>query len=166
MYVLAPNQTVETYPYSIGALRRDNPQVSFPRNPSDSILSNYSVYPVQATTQPTGDVVTEVNPVLTSGQWVQTWSTREFTAEEVAANRASMVVTPRQARLALLGAGLLSNIETAIAAMDDPAKTAVTIEWEYATTIERSSQWVSSLATALSLTDEQLDNLFEVAKTL
>ena len=31
--------------YSIGQLRRDNPQVSFPKVPSDDLLASYDVYP-------------------------------------------------------------------------------------------------------------------------
>lgn len=60
--------------YSISQLRRDNPQVSFPRQPADTTLAEYGVYPVSTETLPdidprwqravqgpltkTGDVVT------------------------------------------------------------------------------------------------------------
>lgn len=170
MYVLAPNQIVETYPYSIGALRKDNPQVSFPSNPPDELIADYNVYPVQATNRPTGDVVTEVDPVLTGGQWLQAWSVREFTEQEIADNlaarRAEMVVTPRQARLALLGAGKLGDIEAAIAALDEPTKTQVTIEWEYAVSIERNSPWVQAMTQSLGMTDVEVDSLFDLAATI
>lgn len=170
MYILAPNQTQQTYPYSVRQLHRDNPQVSFPKNPSNDLLVEYNVYLVQPTDMPTGDVVTEVDPVLTDGQWVQTWSVREFTPEEIAANlagrRAEMVVTPRQARLALLSVGKLGDIETAIAALEEPTKTQVTIEWEYAVSVERNSTWVIAMTQALGMTDVEVDALFDQAKLI
>ena len=46
MYVLAPNQNVETFPYSIGALRRDNPNTSFPASPTEQTLAEWNVFPV------------------------------------------------------------------------------------------------------------------------
>jgi hypothetical protein len=45
MYVFAPNQTVEIFPYSIGDLRRDNPNTSYPRNPSDAVLAEWNRLP-------------------------------------------------------------------------------------------------------------------------
>jgi hypothetical protein len=76
-------------------------------------------------------------------------------------------VTMRQARLALLGVGLLDDVDAAIASIEDPtAKRAAQIEWEYANTLERNSTWVQNLATALGLTEEQLDDLFTEASKL
>lgn len=76
-------------------------------------------------------------------------------------------VTMRQARLALLGAGLLDDVDAAIAAIpDETQRRAAQIEWEYANTLERNSQWVANLASGLGLTDEQLDDLFTTAAAL
>jgi hypothetical protein len=52
----------------------------------------------------------------------------------------------RQARLALLGAGLLDTVNAAIAAMPGAADDAARIEWEFATTIERSNPLFTQLA--------------------
>lgn len=71
-------------------------------------------------------------------------------------------VTPRQARLALLGAGLLPQVETAVSA----AGGATQITWEYASTFERGDPLISSIGSALNLTDSQIDNLFKQAATL
>ncbi len=88
MYILAPNQTAETYPYSIGMLRRDNPDTSFPRNPPAELLAEWGVYPVQATEPPAHDPITESategTPELVEGQWRQTWVITEATPEEIA----------------------------------------------------------------------------------
>jgi hypothetical protein len=168
MHIKVTNGQPETY--TIGQLRRDNPQVSFPKNIPDAVLAQYGVYPVVATWPPEGDVVTEGTPALNNGQWVQTWVSRDYTEEEVAQNlinkRAKMSVSPRQARLALLSAGKLSNVETAINALDANTKAAVQIEWEYATKIERTSPWVQSMTTALGMTDAEVDTLFEFATNL
>ena len=75
-------------------------------------------------------------------------------------------VTPRQARLAMLGAGLLSSVESAISAMSDPEKTQAKIVWEYATEIRRDDALLNSLATTLDLTSAQVDALFAAAALL
>ena len=76
-------------------------------------------------------------------------------------------VTMRQARLALLGAGLLDDVDAAIAAIPDPAnRKAAEIEWEYATVIERNSPLVQSLAAGLGLTAADIDDLLTLAATL
>ena len=88
MYVFAPNQTVETFPYSIGNLRRDNPNTSFPRNPSDELLAEWNVFPVVKQDPPTFDAATqdlnESNPTLSSNQWLQTWSVTAASSDEIA----------------------------------------------------------------------------------
>jgi len=75
-------------------------------------------------------------------------------------------VTMRQARLALLGAGLLPNVTTAINALVSPQKEAAQIEWEYSQTVERNRGFVLLLGSALGLTSAQLDDLFRQAATL
>lgn len=76
-------------------------------------------------------------------------------------------VAMRQARLALLGAGLLGRVDSAIAAIPDAsARAAAEIEWEYATEVRRDSPWVLQLSAALGLGAEQLDALFARAATI
>lgn len=71
-------------------------------------------------------------------------------------------VTPRQARLALLAAGLLDQVETAV----NQAGGAVKITWDYATEINRNDPLITTLGKTLNLTDTQIDNLFTQAATL
>lgn len=149
--------------YSINSLKRDNPNTSFPKDPSDALLASYDMYPLVEGSRPTTDIV-ETGPIeLIDGVWTQTYTGRDYTPEE---KRPRMIVTMRQARLALLQQGLLANVEAAIASMSEPDKSAVTIEWEYASTVERLSSWVIAMTTALGLTDEQMDDLFVLAETL
>ena len=75
------------------------------------------------------------------------------------------VVTMRQARLALLGAGLLAQVDAAIASMPEPQRTAASIEWEYSNALQRSNPFVSQLGAALGLDDAAIDAMFvEAAK--
>lgn len=69
-------------------------------------------------------------------------------------------VTMRQARLALLGAGLLGAVDAAIAALPSPQKEAAKIEWEYSQEVQRRNGFVDVLAPLLGLTEEQTDALF------
>jgi len=89
MYVLAPNQSVQKFPYSIGNLRKDNPQTSFPRNPSLEALASFWVFPVVST-------VAEYDPTMQTAEqsgcvynednqrWETTWIVRDLTQEELA----------------------------------------------------------------------------------
>ena len=86
-YILAPNQIAEIFPYSIGNLRRDNPNVSFPRNPSEGLLASYDVFPVVTQAPPEHDSVTQnlnqATPTLVNGQWLQAWEVTDASAEEI-----------------------------------------------------------------------------------
>jgi len=68
----------------------------------------------------------------------------------------------RQARLALLQQGMLSQVESAVAGAGQAAQ----IEWEYSSTVERDKALVQAIAPALGLTETQLDDLFRLAATL
>lgn len=72
------------------------------------------------------------------------------------------VITIRQAKLALLAAGLLDDVDAAVATADR----ATQIEWEYATEVHRSWPTISAVATVAGLTSEQVDNLFIAASNL
>ena len=75
-------------------------------------------------------------------------------------------VTMRQARLALLGAGLLSTVNSSIAAMTGATGEAARIEWEYSQEVQRDRGLVASLGAALGLTEAQLDGLFAAAHAI
>lgn len=75
-------------------------------------------------------------------------------------------VTMRQARRALLDAGLLGQVTTVINAMPSPQKEAAQIEWEYAGTVARQGVLTDALGASLSLDDAAIDALFETASKL
>jgi len=75
-------------------------------------------------------------------------------------------VSMRQARLFLLSAGLMPSVEAAIAGLSEPQKSAVAIEWEYATTVEREWPTINALAALLGWDSAQLDDFFTQAAAL
>lgn len=151
-------------------IRAAFPNISFPSVMSEAAIQSTGLIPLTTTVPPTHDAATqaveETAPVQIDGVWTQQWTVRDLTPEELKA-RVPTVVTMRHARLALLQAGLLSQVEAAIAAIEDPVqRQAVQIEWEYAAEINREHPWVQGLATALGLNETQLDDLFVAASRL
>lgn len=69
-------------------------------------------------------------------------------------------VTMRQARLALLAAGKLDDVQTAIDALPEPTRSVARIEWEYSQAVERDRELVVVLGSALGLDAAALDALF------
>jgi hypothetical protein len=106
MYILAPNQVAKTYPYTIGELRRDNPNTSFPKKPTEATLASWGVYPVATTAQPAFSHATqnliEGDPVLVDGQWKQTWVVTDATPEQVTQRSEQQADDMRNKRNALL----------------------------------------------------------------
>lgn len=76
------------------------------------------------------------------------------------------VVTMRQARLALLQAGSLNAVNTAIAGMTGAIGEAARIEWEFSSEVKRNQPLVIALTPTLGFTSQQLDDLFILAATL
>lgn len=92
MYTLIEDAQVKQYPYGADVLRRDNPQTSFPKNPTDELLASYNVFPVTQTDRPTYDSAThrieEGVPALLAGSWTQVWNVIALTADEIAQQQA------------------------------------------------------------------------------
>jgi hypothetical protein len=98
-----------TYPYSIGQLRNDNPNVSFPKSVPDATLAAYGVYSVTVLDAPAYDVSKQrieqdAQPTENNGQWELRWSVVKLTAEELAAKVAAVKADVRMKRDRLLSA--------------------------------------------------------------
>jgi hypothetical protein len=93
------------------------------------------------------------------------WTGSEF-VEYVPTPPPITSITPRQARLALLGAGLLDTVRGAFTQLPEPQRTAAQIEWDHALSIERSSPLVAQMAAAAGLSEEQVDELFAAGAAL
>ena len=106
------------------------------------------------------DAATQVDGVL--GVYSQAdWETMRED-EMRARNPVPQQVTMRQARLALLSAGLLDDVEAVISA----AGRAAQLEWEYAAVVDRSNPAVAAVQQQQALTDVQIDDLFREAAKL
>jgi hypothetical protein len=71
--------------YSIGQLRRDNANTSFPKHPSDALLAEWDVYPYTIQDQPGYDSLTEsvsaTHLVEVDGAWTQGWAVDNLPVE-------------------------------------------------------------------------------------
>lgn len=164
------NTQTGEYPISFAQLRAAHPLTMFPEGFAEA-FGDYA--PVSTTTQPGYNPGThkavELPPVLMEGQWHQAWDVVPLTTEEIDAARRAMVpqsCTRRQGRLALLHAGQLDAVETAIAAITDPVqRMSAQIEYE-ADTWERANAFLQAMWAQLGGTPDELDELFMSAVTL
>jgi hypothetical protein len=81
------NDVVEKYPYSIGQLRKDNPNVSFPKNPNPETLAAFNTFEVVRTPQPEVDHTQNVGegvPQKINGVWTQVWNISNVDEETLA----------------------------------------------------------------------------------
>tara|TARA_R110001632_G_scaffold132703_1_gene247187 strand:- start:57 stop:515 length:459 start_codon:yes stop_codon:yes gene_type:complete len=88
MYVKITNDAVDQFPYTVGNLRRDNPNTSFPKRPTDELLASWDVYPVTTENEPeynekTDNIALANAPVLSDGTWVLSWSTAAKSSDEI-----------------------------------------------------------------------------------
>lgn len=77
-------------------------------------------------------------------------------------------ISARQARLWLIQNGIDPNIiNSVIDSIEDPIlRESIRTEWEYAPYIERSYQWINSLAFQLGLSESDLDRAFAEGATI
>jgi hypothetical protein len=106
MYVKVNNQGVEKFPYTIGNLRKDNPNVSFPKVLSNEVLQNFGVFEVAPTEKPSFNEATQKveqgDPVNVNGQWQQVWVIKSLSEEEMANALAYKISQARAKRNDLL----------------------------------------------------------------
>lgn len=111
-----------------------------------------------------------LNDIEDPRQATRGWTIHEMTAEEQADFlsqwRAGFFVSMRQARLALIQEGYMTQIEDTINLLPEPDKTKLQTEWEYASRVERNSDWIGTMQPVLGLSDEQMDDLFILAAAL
>lgn len=128
MFVKITNGQVDQYPYTAGDLRRDNPNVSFPKNIPNSVFARYGVYPVGYQAAPDYDPLTHriensnlperevtgyytaddapvpemVGDPIHSGRWVLTKTVVALTEYQIAAATAAKAKEMRKKRDGLL----------------------------------------------------------------
>ena len=88
MHLKITNGQPETY--SIGQLRRDNPNTSFPKVPSDALLADWGVYPYTMQDRPEYDHLTQTVQRLditqVNGAWTQGWEVSNLPVEDAGRN--------------------------------------------------------------------------------
>lgn len=106
------------------------------------------------------------DPAFAEAQYPGAWRVAEQQAQQPAL-AVPQVVTRRQARQALLLAGLLDNVQPAIDAIPDPVhRQLAQIEWDDSLEFNRTRPLLVQLGNAIGLDDAGLDQLFITAKGL
>lgn len=89
LYVKVSNGSVQ-FPYTIGQLRKDNPNTSFPAYITEATLANYSVFPVTEVAAPVVDPLTQrheqTTPAQVDGKWTQVWRVIDLPEDQATAN--------------------------------------------------------------------------------
>ena len=101
LLIKANGSTVEAYPYSLGLLRKDNPNTSFPKQPSVADLAAFNVYPVTEANPTVGDgkrLAKTWTPTLVSGDWVLAHEAVDLTSDEVSEATAVLAANMREER--------------------------------------------------------------------
>jgi hypothetical protein len=104
MYAKLNNGQLQKYPYTLGMLRKDNHNVSFPKVMTDEIFAQFGVVRVTSTPRPEYDHTKEFNVTAekVNGVWVETWVATDVSAEELAQrteNQANNVRSERNQKL-------------------------------------------------------------------
>lgn len=111
-------------------------------------------------------------PSITLGGMVRNGSALVFSQTRMDQHTAAIrfvpkSVTRRQARQALLLAGILDDVQPALDAIPDATQRGLMqIEWDDSQEFHRNRPALLALASALGLTSEQIDELFITAATL
>lgn len=96
--------------------------------------------------------------VFTDGEWVTTTELPQPIPEPI---QVPQSITPLQAKLQLLEMELLDEVEAMVA-----TDRKISLYWEYALEIRRDHATLLAMATALGLSDSQVDEMFIEASKL
>lgn len=89
MYVKLNNGAVSEFPYSLGQLKAEHPNTSFPAEPTAQCLAEYEVFSVVRTPAPVIDSRTHQltqGVELIDGKWTQVWTSVQLPENEAGAN--------------------------------------------------------------------------------
>lgn len=107
MFVKTTNGQIDKYPYTVGDLRRDNPNTSFPKVVPEATMAKFGMYPVGYEAAPEYDPMTHRiehsnMPVLKDGKWVLTKMVVALTDEQIADRAAAKASEVREQRAKLI----------------------------------------------------------------
>ena len=101
LLIKATGSTVEQYPYSVGLLRKENPNTSFPKQVSAADMASFNVYPVTEVTPTVADtqkLVKTWTPTLVDGAWVLAHEAVDLTSDDIAEATAVLAANMREER--------------------------------------------------------------------
>lgn len=103
MHALIENGSVAQYPYGIADLNKAHPNVSFPKNPDDSLLAEFGMQRVFFATQPEvthTQTLEEKTPIFSNEdqRWTQVWSVRDMTEDEMSSRNTDQALQVRAER--------------------------------------------------------------------
>ena len=107
MFAKITNGVVDKFPYTVGDLRRDNPNTSFPRQIPVETMASHGMVGVLQREAPAHSPLTHFVeyasvPVLEDGWWVLLPTVQEFSAEQIAERSATEASSVRSTRSMLL----------------------------------------------------------------
>ncbi len=107
MFAKIKNGAVDKFPYSVGELRRDNPNTSFPKQITEATMAAFGMVAVSERPAPDFDPATHFAewgpvPVNEDGQWFLLPTVRAMSAEQIADRDAALAASIRLERDALL----------------------------------------------------------------
>lgn len=107
MFAKITNGAVDKFPYSVGQLRQDNPNTSFPKQIPEDTLIEFGMVPVTEVPAPEFNSMTHFAewgpvPVLEDDVWVLLPTVREYSKEQLAERDAAKASEVRSQRAALL----------------------------------------------------------------
>ena len=95
-YILLKNGELEAWPATFAMMARRaapnylvHPQYGAPQSAMDVEGNELTIVEVNVLPKPDGDDVTKAEPTGSGVDWSRGWNTRDFTAEEIAANAAN-----------------------------------------------------------------------------
>lgn len=107
MFAKITNNQVVKYPYTVGDLRRDNPNTSFPKKVPEATMAAFGMLPVTHADTPSYDPMTQriehsSQPVLQDGSWVIAKTVVALTTDEITAKNDREALEMRKERDSLL----------------------------------------------------------------
>jgi hypothetical protein len=145
------------YPYDY---RSDYPDMTII---SENDIPEYGIYWVFPATMPlilATEKTVEADPVKIEGRYHQRWQVINKTPEEI--RQLVPVVTMNQFEIALFRTGDLELVKAAIAEIGGEAE----ISWRRATEVRRESVLVNAIAEKLGKSEDEVNQLFQLAATL
>ena len=148
MYAKIESDQVSSYPYTLGNLRSDNPNTSFPEDSlsRDDIASGYGVVVVEDTPMLTGkgQIAVEGDPEHENGVWKRSWSLVPKEKSQVTDDEVTKVEKP-------VRDGWDYNVPD--------------IEWDGSQWIEvwtgREMSWVENRHVSYGSAEEQIEHIVE-----